>query len=433
MKIKNKTIALLEIVVVLYSLFLVATLPAIASDQKVTTTASEDDPILEIYGNANEDDTIDMRDITYTARIILWMEEPTDLADANHDGRITARDMTQIGLIILGRESELTLVDSADRIVTVSMPVERMVAFTGEPVEAMRTLKAADKIVGVDRYTIANTAFFPEFSDYPGVGWIMAPDVEKAISLHPDIAVLYAAYDYPEIQDGLEAVGVTVIRLDLFSQSTYTDEIRKLGYIFKKEEEASEFIDWQERWKDTIESKIEGISDGERPDVYFEVWKPYYPAGTGNVWHESLVIAGGNNIFSDITGYTAEISGEDVAFRNPEFIVRDPGWFASGGYDTDDPTAYKDVRDEIMGRPVLANVTAVENENVYILASDILDGPRAAAGIAYMAKWFHPVRCGDLEPQVIHQEYVTTFQGLDFDVESHGVFVYHPVQHPDGH
>lgn len=39
---------------------------------------------LEIYGNAHEDDTIDMLD--FTARIILWLEEPAALADANFDG-----------------------------------------------------------------------------------------------------------------------------------------------------------------------------------------------------------------------------------------------------------------------------------------------------------------------------------------------------------
>ncbi|MCK4733288.1 MAG: hypothetical protein KAT65_12610, partial [Methanophagales archaeon] len=73
MKTKNKMIVLLEIAIVLCSVFLAAT-PAIAADQnqemqKVTantiTTASEDDYVLGIYGNANEDDTIDMRDLTY--------------------------------------------------------------------------------------------------------------------------------------------------------------------------------------------------------------------------------------------------------------------------------------------------------------------------------------------------------------------------------
>ncbi|MCK4733620.1 MAG: hypothetical protein KAT65_14295, partial [Methanophagales archaeon] len=59
----KKMFALVKIAIVLCSLFLVATLPIIAADQptQTVTTASEDDFVLGVYGNANEDDTIDMR------------------------------------------------------------------------------------------------------------------------------------------------------------------------------------------------------------------------------------------------------------------------------------------------------------------------------------------------------------------------------------
>ncbi|MCK4735658.1 MAG: hypothetical protein KAT65_24600, partial [Methanophagales archaeon] len=60
MKIKNKVIALLEIAVVLCSVFIVA-IPAIAAMQEVSAseviTASKDDYVLGVCGNANEDDT----------------------------------------------------------------------------------------------------------------------------------------------------------------------------------------------------------------------------------------------------------------------------------------------------------------------------------------------------------------------------------------
>jgi peptide/nickel transport system substrate-binding protein len=57
----------------------------------------------KLWGDANEDGTIDILDLTFTARVILWLEEPTDLADANHDGEIDVGDMTRIGLVILGK------------------------------------------------------------------------------------------------------------------------------------------------------------------------------------------------------------------------------------------------------------------------------------------------------------------------------------------
>ncbi|MCK4733444.1 MAG: hypothetical protein KAT65_13410, partial [Methanophagales archaeon] len=60
---ETKTLTMLEIAIVLCSVFLVA-IPAIAAEQttqnvnaNTITTASEDDFVLGIYGNANEDDT----------------------------------------------------------------------------------------------------------------------------------------------------------------------------------------------------------------------------------------------------------------------------------------------------------------------------------------------------------------------------------------
>ncbi|MCK4732266.1 MAG: hypothetical protein KAT65_07395, partial [Methanophagales archaeon] len=63
----KRRFALVEIAIVLCSILLVSTLPAVAADQT-------DEP-LEIYGNANEDDTNDMRDLTYV-KLIFFGKKP---------------------------------------------------------------------------------------------------------------------------------------------------------------------------------------------------------------------------------------------------------------------------------------------------------------------------------------------------------------------
>ena len=40
---------------------------------------------LQIYGNANEDDTIDMRDVTYIKLVIFGKKSSTKFCDANYD------------------------------------------------------------------------------------------------------------------------------------------------------------------------------------------------------------------------------------------------------------------------------------------------------------------------------------------------------------
>ncbi|MHC1567646.1 MAG: hypothetical protein ACXQTD_08080 [Candidatus Syntropharchaeia archaeon] len=46
-----------------------------------------------LFGDANTDTTIDMRDVTKIARIICWLDPEVDLADANQDGSVNVLDI----------------------------------------------------------------------------------------------------------------------------------------------------------------------------------------------------------------------------------------------------------------------------------------------------------------------------------------------------
>ena len=429
MKTKNKILALVEIAVVLCSVFLV-TIPV------PTIAAGQDDDVLGIYGNANLDDCIDMRDYTYTARIICWLEEETDLADANYDGRISVADMTQIGLIILGRESELTLVDSADRTVTVNKPVERIVTASVASTETVKTLKAQDKVVGVVMYVEDDDIFFPELSKLPSVGgWSTdtPPDYEKILELNPDIVIAYSEYTVP-FEETLEPAGIAVVRLDFYKPipEVMLEEIEKLGYILNKREEAEEFIDFYEGYMNTINERVEGLSKEDKPLIYFEAWGDYstWSKGSGG-WGDMLITqAGGINIAADLpseSGYIYEVDPEWLIEQNPEMILRQ-AYYASSGYDEDDPSEVEALRDAIMSRPELAEVTAIKNEDVYVLSWHLVSTARHFVCAAYMAKWFHPELFEDLDPKALHQEYLTEFQGLDIDLDEKGVFVYPPLE-----
>ena len=378
---------------------------------------------LEIYGNAYEDDTIDMRDLTYVKLIFFGKKPETELADAKYDGKINPLDFIQIKLIIVGKEKEITFVDTADRIVTVKKPIKRIVSSNTNAIETMRSLKLEkDRIAGVPERVHKFSIFFPEFSDHPYVGGYPL-DIEKILSLNPDAVFLYGTFGKPQENiKKLEDMGIIVLGFDYFRPANiYVEETKKLGYIIDKEKEAEEFLEFYEGCVNTIKEKVEEIPEDERPRVYFESSRPYHTAGKGVGYHQKLEMAGGNNIFGDLSGYP-DVDPEEVINRNPEIIVRS-AW-KEGGYAIDDITELSDIREEIMDRLELAKVTAVKNERVYILSNDILGEARHFVSIAYMAKWFHPELFEDLDPKAIHQEYLTRFQELDYDLKEHGTFVY---------
>ena len=138
---RDKKMVLLEIVVVLCLLFLEA-LPVIAAEQEMQkVSASEvrtasDDFVLGIYGNANEDDTIDMRDVTYIKLVIFGKKSETEFCDANYDGRVSMLDVVQTKLIIVGKEGEITFVDSEGGAKTIDMPVNSVIPLNSDAAEA---------------------------------------------------------------------------------------------------------------------------------------------------------------------------------------------------------------------------------------------------------------------------------------------------------
>jgi iron complex transport system substrate-binding protein len=318
-----------------------------------------------------------------------------------------------------------TITDSANREVKIYKPIKRSVIFNGEAIETLASIKATDSIVGVNKYTAGDILQKDRFGHLPSVGSVWGPDYEAILSLDPDVVVLYASLSISscdKIQDTLvNDYHITVIRLDCYLPESYVEEVQELGYLYEKEEEAEEFIDFYEGFMSTIEDEVDDIPEGEKLDVYFECYKDYKTAGEGSGWAQKLELAGGNNIFSDVEYYT-EIDPEEMIARDPEIIIRVPDYYA-GGYDCHDIKELSDVRDDIMDRGELADITAVKNGSVYILANDF-GGVRHFVGVGYIAKWLYPDKFEDLDPQAIHKQYLTEFQGLSGSLVDNGVFAY---------
>ena len=453
MKTKNKMIALLEIAIMLCSVFLVA-LPTIAADQnqamqKVSasasevTTASEDDYVLGIYGNANEDDTIDMRDLTYIKLIFFGKKPETELADAKYDGKINPLDFIQIKLIIVGKEKELTYVDICGEAETVHKPIKRIVDLSaGFATEVMRALDAKDKIIAVSK-NIADESYgiFPELSKLPVVaGSWHKPDYEAILSQNPDALMTYIPWasswaltknEWKEKLPGVQIISLGFVNPmgkkwtgagGVGEHAGLIENTRKLGYILGKEDEAEEFCDWYEGWLSKVKERTDGLSEDEKPRVYTE-WHQDYRFLKGR-HHQICTLAGGIDLLDDLPTHHGYVDPEWVLEKNPDIIiiVRNAGF--SGGYGTDDPSVMKAIRDGVLNRPELANVAAVKNDRVYVEDAALTNGPRTIMAVTYHAKRYYPELFDDIDPRAIHQEYLDRFQHLDFNVYEHGVFVY---------
>jgi len=405
-----------------------------------TATATASGDVLEVFGNADMDKTIDEDDIAYVVGIIAGTNEETMLADANYDGEITEDDITQIEQIIKGEERQITIVDSADRIITVKKPIDKIICFHYGAIEAIQTLGASDKIVGVNRQTVSKTDFY-KIDDFSNIGYVDDPNYEEILNRDPDAVILFASiHDYDvqcvNIQKTLDEAdpNIAVISLDFVTIEGYLNELRKLSYIIDRENEAKEFIDFYNGWLDKIKERLESVPEEDRTTVYFEMatWPEGYSTCSKGSFglHECVVTAGGINIFGDRNQSFFDVDPEAVMIRNPDVILNYGfGNYAETGSGLGgNSEKMKVIRDEIMNRPELKDINAVKDVRVYIIPWDVTcGGGKHLVGISYMAKWFYPELFSDMsveEIKSVHQEYLTRFMGLDYDLSELGTFVY---------
>ena len=381
---------------------------------------------LGIFGNANMDNTIDEEDIEYVKGVIKGTDAATNLSDANFDGMIDDKDLARIKEIIDDVETEITILDSANRSITIKKPVSRAIPVNANILETMRSIKAKDMVIATEAgFTGREEIIFSEFKDLPkvGVGHSSSLDVEKIIELKPDLVLMYPSQTKKkEIIEPLNLAGIAVVGFDCYNPATYADEIKKLSYIFKRKD-GQEFLEFYENYMDSIKRKTSDLSENEMPKVYVEASQkgPYNSFGSESGYHEKISIAGGVNLFGDVSSSAMTVDPEEVLTRNPDLILITS---TEGGYNRSDARGLMDARNNILSRSEFSDITAVKDKEVYAMEERIIGGVRNFIGIGYLAKWLHPDLFEDLDPHAIHQEYLTRFQQIDFNLNENGVFVY---------
>ena len=398
-------------------LMLLLALPAAASDYT-----------LGIFGNANEDETINMQDVTYTELIILEYRDETELSDAKHDNKINMQDVTQIELIILGKEKELTVLDSTDRTITVKMPVERVIPLHMRHAGTVCVLGADDAVVGVDSTVVSRGRLFPELSMLQSIGTVRAPDLEQILTLDPDLVITFTNFPDPTtLEDKLPGT-IPVVRMDLSRVDSLPGEVAMLGYVLGSGEVAAEYLAWYEGYVDLVKERVADIADEDKVTVFMEREKKTggdplvrwaYASETG--YTDLCTVAGGINIAEEQIGYPGDVEVEWVIEQNPEVVT---GLSYKGGYEVDDDTAMRAYHEEIKNLPGFENVMAAQNDRVHIISGDFSIGAQLPIGIVTVAKWLYPDRFDDLNPDEIHEEFLTEFMRIEYNLDEWGVFVY---------
>lgn len=313
-------------------------------------------------------------------------------------------------------QKSITVTDAGGRTITVPLPVRSIVVLSGDAMEVVRILDAQDRVVGITGTLAVENHFWPELRGRTVVGKWNEPNYEIIAELNPDLVLCYTQNPGKEAEEKLNALGITLLRLDFFRLSTLIEEVETLGKVLGKESEAERFIRWYREKIELISRNLSGVK--EPPRVFVENYSDFKTVGPGSGGNEICNLAGGRNIASDMNVPYAEITSEWVVERDPEVIVKMSS--LPDAYGAENTDRLQKMRNVLLSRPVWNETEAVKKGRVYILEGDISAGPRAIIGALYMAKWFYPDRMTSFDPETFHREYLENFHKLPY----RGLYVY---------
>ncbi|MEW6377358.1 MAG: ABC transporter substrate-binding protein [Thermodesulfobacteriota bacterium] len=309
----------------------------------------------------------------------------------------------------------MTIKDALRRIVNVQHPVRRIVALNSDVLEVLRTLKAEENIVGVFSEIVREPEFWGDLVKRPKVGSWRDPDLEAIVLLTPDVVVAYGRNPGPTLEQKANLLGIQVLRLDFYKLDRLEQEVRILGLLLDRQQEAEHFCEWHRRHLKMIQGRFARTS--RRPAVYIESYSDYHAAGPDSGGHEMCILAGGNNIATSLSIPFPRVTPEWVLTKNPEVIIKAASY--GNGYSLKNAIPFNHRRDAIMRRPTWHHIPAVISGNVHVMDSAIWTGPRAIIGVGHMVRWIHPDLFSEFDPIALHRTYLETFQSVPY----RGVFV----------
>jgi len=216
------------------------------------------------------------------------------------------------------RTDKVAGVDDFGDSVRVGAAPMRIVSLSPATTEILFTLGAGSRLVGRSDFDT-----FPDSARLvPSLGMAIPPNVEAVLGTRPDLVVLHASGSNRAAARRLRAAGVNTVSLEINRISDFRRAVTLLGAIIGDSARARTVTDSVDRTLSRVRSATAKLP---RPTVFWHIWDaPLITIGSGSFMNELVEIAGGRNVYADITAPSERISLEDVARRNPDFILAGP-------------------------------------------------------------------------------------------------------------
>ena len=263
----------------------------------------------------------------------------------------------------------MKIVDGMEREISIENKPKRIISIAPSVTETIYKLNKQDLLVGKTEYC----DYPKEAQNIETIGSLQQPNIEKIISLKPDI-VFASTHFKEESLKQLEKLNIKVVMI--FSQKSFEgvySNIDLMGQILDAKSKSEEVIN---EMKKEVKLVKDTVKDLEKKTVYYVIG-----FGNGNDFtatgetfiSEMIEMAGGINIAKDATGW--QYSLEKLIEKNPDVIISRQKFI-----------------DELKVANGYRSLDAIKNDQVVAVNNNLIErmGPRLSKGLKELAKAIHP-------------------------------------------
>ena len=232
-------------------------------------------------------------------------------------------------------------------------PPQRIISLAPSITEELYLLGLGDRIVGVTIYC-----------EYPldakkkeKIGTLLSPNIEKIVTLNPDLILATMDGNRPEVLSRLSNLGLRVFTFE--PAKNFQDISRDfllLGKLVSKEKEVRKILSKARGEIEEIKEKVSGLP---KVKVFWEVGaKPLVSVAKGTFADEIISLSGGINIAHGAGSRYPRYSLEEVLQQNPEVIIL----VTMGDVTEQEIKIWKEFKD----------LKAVKDNRIYVVDADLV-------------------------------------------------------------
>lgn len=230
------------------------------------------------------------------------------------------RNLFLLFLLVITGWSQLAgaaidVVDDAGNTIHLAQPARKIVSLSPHLTELLFSAGAGKQVVGV----VSFSSYPPAAEDITHVGDFQSLDLERIVSLHPDLIVSWQTGNHPGQIDKLRRLGFTVFVNEPRKLLDIPKTIVKLGKLAGTDATAQQAADSFMQHYHHLQQQYQSRKPVR---VFYQIWSdPLMTVNGKHLISDVIRLCGGKNVFADMDSLAPEVSIESVLQRAPEVIV----------------------------------------------------------------------------------------------------------------